>query len=163
MGLFSNLFGKKEEKPLEPKKERLEDFFKIDIRDIFKYEPEYKYTDTNIVGKGVRHYSLRLKQLELGMFYEIEIIQVAENEFTLVFNGRGNCITTELADFLKYYTSENGLDESGYGYVEQSDYMNLQRHIFSRFWKNLMIDNMNGNMVMSILGINMKTGINQQP
>lgn len=27
MGLFSNLFGKKE-KPLEPAKERLEDFFK---------------------------------------------------------------------------------------------------------------------------------------
>ena len=56
MGLFSNIFGKKESKPSETKKERLEDFFKIDIRDIFKYEPEYLGTQISVTGHAVERY-----------------------------------------------------------------------------------------------------------
>lgn len=158
MRLFSNLFGKKESKPSEPKKERLEDFFKIDIRNIFKYGPEYEYSDTNIMGREIKHYKLSLNHLELGIFYEVGICQLSQNEFTLIFKGKENRITSELSDFLSFYTEKNGLDEMGCGKIEQSDYANLQKHIFSRMWKQLMIDNnlwnsANGNIEMSILGV----------
>lgn len=160
MRLFSNLFGKKGGKPSDPKKERLEDFFKIDIRDIFKYEPVYLGTQISVTGNEVKRYALRLKEFELGLFNEVEILQVACNEFSLVLKSDENRITPEFAVFLKFYTSKNGLDESGNGCIEQSDYRNLDMHAFSRTWKCLFIDNneynaSNGNIEMTLLGLKM--------
>ena len=160
MELFSNLFRKKESKPSEPKRERLEDFFKIDIRDVFKYGPKYSSTEISMTGNEVKHYNLRLKELELDLFFEIEILQVADNEFTLIFKGKENKITTELSNFIDFYIDKFGLDEMGCGKIEQSDYDNIQKHIFSRMWKKLMIDNneynaSNGNIEMTLLGLKM--------
>lgn len=78
MGILSKLFGEKEESiPLESKKEQLEDFFKIDIKDIFKYCPEYTHTEISATGNEMKHYRLRLKELELGIFFDMEILQVS--------------------------------------------------------------------------------------
>ena len=159
MGIFSKSFGKKEKSiPLESKKERLEDFFKIDIKDIFKYCPEYTHTEISATGNEVKHYCLLLKELELGIFFDMEILQVAENEYTLIFKGMDNGITDDLFEFLEFYTNKYGLDEMGCGRIEQADYQYVASHSFSRLWKNLMIDNnvfngSNGNMEMSIMGI----------
>lgn len=140
---------------------QIEDFFNIDIRDIFKYNPEYTHTELSATGNEVKHYRLRLKQLELGIFYELDILKVGENECNITFKGRSNAIAHELARFLEFYTDKYGLDEMGCGKVDYSDYSLLESHLFSRMWKNLMIDNnsineSNGNIEMCIMGIKTK-------
>lgn len=69
MGLF-NLFKGKQDIP--PKRD-IKDFFSIDINNLFQYNPVYSHTETSPYGNEVKHYTLRLKKLELGIFYEAEI------------------------------------------------------------------------------------------
>lgn len=160
MGIFSFLFGIKEEtSDLNSKGEkRIEDFFKIDLNDIMKYNPTFTHSDVNSVGSEVKHYNLRLKELELGIFYDLEILEVAKGECNIIFHGKSNILTKELSEFLSFYTRKYGLDEMGYGDIEQTDYHYINSHLFSRMWKNLMIDNnslngSNGNIEMSVLGL----------
>ena len=74
------------------KKNELKDFFKIDIENIFKYNPQFSHSEKTESGNEVQHYNLQLKELELELFYEIEILKVGENEFNLVFKGKNNTI-----------------------------------------------------------------------
>lgn len=136
----------------------ISDFFYIDIHNIFQYKPKYSHTETAKFGNEVKHYILRLNRLELGLFFEIEILEVAENELNFIFKGRSNSITPDLERFIKFYVDKNGLDNSGMGEIEQNEILNLPRHFFSRFWNNLMIDNnpyndIHGNIEMSVLGL----------
>ena len=152
MGLFD--FLKRDANSQQPIKEKIEisDFFNIDINNIFQYNPEYIKSDISISGNEIKHYKLRLKELELGLFYEIEIILTSENKYNLIFKGRNNTITNELKKFVEFYTSKHGLDDFGNGNIENADYNNLARHIFSRMWGgNLWIDNMD----LEERGINM--------
>lgn len=164
MGIFSFLFGEKEEETLHaPKvqKENIEDFFKIDLKNIMEYKPIFTHSDLNEAGREVKYYNMRLKELELGLFYDLNIAEVEEREYNITFKGRNNSITKELSDFLDFYTNKYGLDEMGCGKIEPSDYHYINSHLFSRMWMNLMIDNNsmngnNGNIEMTILGISSK-------
>lgn len=161
MGILGSLFGHRDKNVSEsPKtmKENLEDFFKIDLNHIMDYEPSFSHTRTNAFGREVRYYHLILEELELGLFSELEILEVKEGEYNITFKGKYNLLTKELVDFLNFYTDKYGLDEMGCGGIEQSDYHYIDSHLFSRMWKNLMIDNnsfnsSNGNMEMCIMGI----------
>lgn len=164
MGIFSFLFRKEEEDTLyvpKMQKENVEDFFKITLKEIMDYQPTFTHSEVNAVGREVKHYNLRLKELELGLFYELDIAEVGEREYNITFKGRNNSITKELSDFLEFYTNKYGLDEMGYGKIEQTDYHYIGSHLFSRMWKNLIIDNNsmnenNGNIEMTVLGIKSK-------
>ena len=154
MGLFDFFKKKRDVEPQQPIKEKIEisDFFKIDINNIFQYNPEYIKSDISMSGNEIKHYKLRLKELELGLFYEIEIILTSEDNYNLIFKGRNNIITNELKNFIEFYTSKYGLDDLGYGNIENTDYNNLAHRVFSRMWGgNLWIDNMN----LEERGINM--------
>ena len=161
MGIFDCFFEKDEVRPAETTtsaKNEVEDFFKIDLKNIMKYKPAFLRSEINIVGREVKYYTLRLKELELGLFYELEIVEVMEGEYNITFKGRSNTITKGLSDFLNFYTNKYGLDETGLGKIEQADYYCLDTHSFSRIWKNLMLDNnslnsSNGNIEMTLMGI----------
>lgn len=164
MNIFNLLFGKEEEESLhvsQSRKENVEDFFKVNLDNIMGYNPTFTHSEINVVGFEVKHYNLRLKELELGLFYELDIAEVGEGEYNITFKGRNNSLTKELSDFLDFYTNKYGLDEMGCGKIEQSDYHYINSHLFNRMWKNLMIDNnsmngSNGNIEMTILGIKTK-------
>lgn len=139
----------------------IDDFFKIDLNDIMKYNPTFTNSTVNAIGMEVKCYTLRLKELELGLFYELDIKEVDKGEYNITFKGISNVITKELLNLIDFYTTKYGLDEMGYGKIEQSDYHYLDSHLFSRMWRNLMIDNnsmneSNGNIEMTILGIKTK-------
>lgn len=165
MGILNFLFGKSKKKIPDVqniKEEKLEDFFNIDIRNIYQYNPEYTHTETSVTGNKVEHYNLRLKELELGIFDELEVLKIKENEYNIIFKGINNILTKDFSNFLYFYTKKYGLDEMGYGKIEETDYHHIQSHIFSRLWKNLMIDNnqynnSKGNLEMCIMGIKLKS------
>lgn len=152
---FWNLFKCKSSQEEKPKND-ISDFFKIDINNIFQYNPEYKYSETSVTGNEVKHYNLRLMKLEMGIFYEIEILEVGENELNLVFKGRNNSLTEDLKSFIEFCASKFGLDNMGYGSIEESDYTNIQMNTFSRMWKHVWIDNISQDyrISMTIFGIN---------
>lgn len=152
---FWNLFKCKSLQE-EKTKNDISDFFKIDINNIFQYNPEYKYSETSVTGNEVKHYNLRLMELEMGIFYEIEILEVGENELNLVFKGRNNSLTEDLKSFIDFCASKFGLDNMGYGSIEESDYTNIQMNTFSRMWKHVWIDNISQDyrISMTIFGIN---------
>ena len=161
MGLFSNIFGKKESKPSEPKKERLEDFFKIDIRDIFKYEPKYSYEkevdgikkiseDGEVLDENVKekHYDLRLKELELGTFYKVEILQSYKDSYILKFEGRNEMITNELYEFINFCFEKYGYDDMGNGKITTDDFQLFVINRFGRFWDDVQMYNEGGEMTL---------------
>ncbi|WP_455612846.1 hypothetical protein [Bacteroides congonensis] len=151
MGLF-NLFKGKQDIP--PKRD-IKDFFSIDINNLFQYNPVYSHTETSPYGNEVKHYTLRLKKLELGIFYEAEILEVAENELNVIFKGRSNLLTKELVEFINFCADCLGLDSSGYGKVEKIDYQHVDAHVFSRMWDKIWIDNMTTpTIIMTIYSLN---------
>lgn len=161
MGLFSNIFGKKESKPSEPKKERMEDFFKIDIRDIFKYEPKFSYEKENEYIKELnekigeegykvidRHYDLRLKELELGAFYKIEILQSHKDSYILKFEGKDGTLTGGLYEFVNFCFEKYGYDDMGKGNITCDDFQMAAINRFTRFWDDVQIYNEGGAMML---------------
>lgn len=158
MGLFNFLFGNLEECKEEPKTKTVKDFFNIDIKNIMSYNPSFSHSSTNAIGREINHYNLYLDKLELGIFNEIDILEVAENEYNLTFKSLYNEITPELTEFIKFYTDTYGLDTNGEGYINQKDLYYVERHLFSRFWNSLTIDNNElndsyGNIEMCLMGI----------
>lgn len=137
-----------------PIKKSMEEFFKIDVNNLFKYEPVFSHSEKNATGREVKHYTLRLKELELSVFYELDIIEVGENEINVRFIGNSNKITSGLKSFIDFCAVKYGLDNLGHGKVEQSDYFSAERNVFSRMWKELRIDNISSNtMEMTIYSL----------
>lgn len=143
-------------------KQNIEDFFKIDIHNLFEYNPEYIGTSTSVTGNEVTHYKLRLKELELGQFFEIEMIEPAAGEFNLIFKGRNNILTKEIEEFVAFCTNLYGLDDLGYGRIEDTDKIQASRNVFSRMWKDIWIGNMAAEKLeMTLFGIKMNKIVNQ--
>lgn len=132
----------------------IEDFFKIDINNLFKYNPDFRSSEKNSVGEDVKYYTLRLKELELSVFYELKIIEVGENEINVRFIGNSNKITSDLKSFIDFCAVKYGLDNLGHGKVEQKDYFSAERNVFSRMWNKVRISNMDSNkMEMTIYSL----------
>ncbi|WP_018669501.1 hypothetical protein [Bacteroides gallinarum] len=152
---FLDMFKSKPERE-EQVKNDIADFFHIDINNLFQYSPTYSHSEENIAGKEVRHYKLRLKELELGVFYELKIIEVGENELNVSFIGRSSILTDELKEFINFCANCYGLDNSGYGRIENKDYLDVERKLFSRMWNKIWITNLatdNDNMEMVIYSL----------
>lgn len=158
MGFFDFLFGKSEE---ENKPKTIYDFFKIDLQNIMSYNPEFSHSEINSVGREVYYYVLPLDHLELGLFSQLIILKVAENEFNITFKSDYNSITNDLRKFIKFYTDLKGKDVAEQGYITQEEVEDTDLHRFSRFWTSLIINNnsMNesdGNIEMHLMGIKSK-------
>lgn len=139
MGVFDLFKGKSN--PDKLSKNDISDFFKIDINNIFKYDPVYLHTEINVCGSEVKHYRLYLKEIELGLFGGIEIIETGENEYNIVFEGVNNTLTKELKEFIKFCSDKFGVDSNGYGEIHSLDYTYIDKNLFSRMWDDVWIDN----------------------
>lgn len=117
------------------------DLFRINICNIFKYEPKL-IEETTAGGKPVKKYSLKLPELELSTFYKAEIIQHNDGTYDLVLQSNVNEIRKGLADFIDFCTREYGPDFMHKGSVADSDYRDVPLGVFSRIWYNkLRIEN----------------------
>ena len=135
------------------KKNKLKDFFKIDIENIFKYNPQFSHSEKNKSGNEVQYYNLQLKELELELFYEIEILKGGENEFSLVFKGKNNTITKDLKDLINFCHKKYGSDSMGNGIIVDSDLVDAKNHLFFRLWDEVMINNHGDNIGMTLFNI----------
>lgn len=154
MGLF-DIFKNKSEKEKQ-KKNNISDFFHIDINNIFQYNPTYSHSENNVLGREIKHYKLRLKELELGIFYELNIIEVGENQLNVSFVGRSNILTNELKELVIFCADCYGLDNSGYGKIESKDYSDVERNLFSRMWNKIWVTNLathNNKMEITIFSL----------
>lgn len=132
MGFF-DLF-KSKTTSVEPLKNDISDFFKIDICDIFKYNPVFEGTELNSAGSRIDKYSLRFKELEMNMFFEVEIIKFQSGEYNLNFKGNTNIISEEAKEFIKFVFQQFGYDDNGKGNITSSDYQDAQNEMFDRWW-----------------------------
>lgn len=132
MGFF-DLFRSKPI-PVKSTKNAVSDFFKIDICDIFKYNPVFEGTEQNSVGSQIDKYSLRFKELEMNMFFEVEITKFQSGEYNLNFKGNTNIISDEAKEFIKFAFQQFGYDDSGKGIIVSSDYDDARNEMFDRWW-----------------------------
>lgn len=151
----------------------IEDFFKIDIRDIFKYEPKFSYENENEYIKKLnekngeegykvidKHYDLKLKELELGTFYKIEILQNHDDSYWLIFEGKDYMLTQELYDFVNFCFNKYGYDDLGNGIITTEDWILISSNKFIRIWDDIYLTNIEGGvMTMRIYIDNSKSGI----
>ena len=151
----------------------IEDFFKIDIRDIFKYQPKFLYEKENECIKKLneeikeekckvidKHYDLRLKELELGTFYKIEITQSHDDSYWLTFEGRDYRLTKELHDFINFCFDKYGYDDLGNGIITSEDFILISSNRFVRMWDDVYLTNIEGGvMTMRIYIDNSKNEI----
>lgn len=152
---------------------QIEDFFKIDIRDIFKYQPKFLYEKENECIKKLneeikegeykvidKHYDLRLKELELGTFYKIEIIQSHDDSYWLKFEGKDYMLTNELHDFVNFCFDKYGYDDLGNGIITSEDFILISSNRFVRMWDDVYLTNIEGGvMTMRIYIDNSKNEI----
>ena len=97
------------------KKQSIEDFFKIDIHDIFKYNPEYLGEEVNDFGTILKKHRLVLDSPELEIFNELEIFEFGNNSHNLIFKSNRSVLSKELREFIKFCTNKFGLDSSKEG------------------------------------------------
>lgn len=155
MGFF-DFFKSKKDNPSKdrlPEKTELNDFFKIDINRLFQYSPVLVGTEATSFGTKVTKYSLNLPQEELGMFNQLEINEVADNELNIKFIGGGKCMTDELKEFIAFCVSKYGNDSLGLGSISSQDKQHISNNTFSRFWEDVRVDNISGEFAVSILGL----------
>lgn len=154
MGFF-DFFKSKKDNPnnILSEKTELNDFFKIDINKIFQYSPTLIGTETTSFGTKVTRYSLNLPQEELGMFDQLEINEVAENELNIKFIGSGNHMSDELKEFVAFCVSKYGNDMAGLGGFTAQDKQLVDNNTFIRHWEDVRVDNISGKFIVSILGL----------
>ncbi|GEM_PF-1038902 len=141
------------------KKEKVEDFFKIDIHDIYKYNPEYLGEEVNDFGTILKKYRLVLDRPELGIFDKLEINGFDNNSHNLIFKSNKNVLSKELREFIKFCTNKFGLDSSKEGEITNKDLNYIRQGIFSRMWteNKVWIDNnSNGEMLLTLFSVEMR-------
>lgn len=135
------------------KKEKVEDFFKIDIHDIYKYNPEYLGEEVNDFGTILKKYRLVLDRPELGIFDKLEINGFDNNSHNLIFKSNKNVLSKELREFIKFCTNKFGLDSSKEGEITNKDLNYIRQGIFSRMWtkNNVWVDNNSNRKILLTL------------
>lgn len=98
-----------------PVNKQVKDFFKIDIDNLWKYEKTQK---------DERTYEIRLEKLELGCFYKVEIIDVGDGTYNVVFYGRDEhdySFPAQLREFLDFCARTFGLDFGGHDHIGSAE------------------------------------------
>lgn len=155
MGFFDIFKSKKDDSSKDklPEKTELNDFFKIDINRLFQYSPVLVGTEATSFGTKVTKYSLNLPQEELGMFNQLEINEVADNELNIKFIGTANRMTDELKEFIEFCVAKYGKDMAGLGSFTAQDKQRIGSNTFTRSWEDVRVDNISGKLTVSILGL----------
>lgn len=147
-------------------KEKVEDFFQIDIHDIFRYNPEYLGEEKNDIGSRFKKHRLMLNKPELSMFSEVQINEFGNNDQTLIFVSKENVLSKDLKKFISFCTNKFGLDDLNEGEITERDIDHIQKRIFSRMWtkNNVWVDNnSNGEMLLTLFSVKMRQDKHEIP
>ena len=135
------------------KKEDIGDLFKINIYNMFKYEPKF-IEDTLLNGKQVKKYTLKLPDLELATFYKAEIVQHQNGTYDITFLSNVNEIRQNLVDFVDSCLNLYGTDFMNKGSIVDDDYRDSSMGVFSRIWYNkLRMENVYFTMSLTLHNI----------
>jgi len=132
------------------RKEKLVDFLNIDIHNIFKYQPILVEEDANKSIPRVDIYALNCNERVLSTFEEVDIIRFGEHEYNLIFKSQLDQPSSEMIRFINACADEFGLDINGQGKVTQEDIELMKYGLFSRFWRDISIHNLDYQMTMMI-------------
>ncbi len=148
----------KEEKPKfisqpRKKKDDISSLFKINIYDIFKYDPKL-ISNITIQGKSAEKYSYKLPDLELGTFYRVDIIKYNDGAYELIFVSNINEVRKELKEFIDFCVNKYGKDFMNKGEIVKEDYRDLPLGVFSRVWHNrLRLENLNYTISLTLYNL----------
>lgn len=135
------------------KKDEFSSLFKIDIYNIFKYEPKLE-GEVYRSGKPAKKYTFKLSELELATFYKVDIFQFQNGDYELLFRSNINELRDGLKEFVDFCVKDRGLDFMNKGGITQEDYDDAYLGIFSRVWHNfLRIENINFRLTLTIYDI----------
>ena len=138
------------------KKENLGDLFKVNIYNMFKYDPKL-VEETSLNGKQVKKYTLKLPDLELSTFYKAEITQHLDGTYDITFLSNVNEIRQGMVDFIDLCINLYGTDFMNKGNITNDDYRDSSMGVFSRIWYNkLRIENVYFTMSLTIYNITPK-------
>jgi len=132
------------------RKEKLVDFFNIDIYDIFKYHPILVTKDANRSVPPVDIYALNCREQVLSTFTDVDIICFGEDDYNLIFKSKSDRPSKEMIRFIDACAEEFGLDINGNGKVTKEDLELMKYGLFSRFWRDISIHNLDFQMTMMI-------------
>lgn len=151
MGLFDFFFKSGTSQPAKVKRD-IYDFFSVDVRDIFKYNPTFQGAQINAAGSAINNFVLKLAPLELQMFSSLDIILHPDNEKTLVFRCQSPTLSKPCIEFVNFYANVYGPDLLGQGKITDRDLANYRS--FSRLYPNMMINyDEKGGMELSLLSV----------
>lgn len=114
-------------------KQGIENYFNIDILDVFKYSP-----NLDEIGEKNNNekYHLRLTKPELGVFNEAEIYYFRySNTYNLCFESKNCEFTQQMKMLISSIADEYGNDDSGYGHISTEETLKIKNGMFfGRMW-----------------------------
>ena len=131
------------------------DFFKYDLKNIPIKEENYTHSEYSY-GTEVKYYSINLPEPELGVFSQLNINEVGENDYNLTFSATKQLITDEIVEFIKFCTTNLGEIKHQTG-VFSIDCLNKCE--YCRMWDNVWIDQDRNNANLQITLFHLKREI----
>ncbi len=121
-------------------KNKLEDYFKINLYQIMDLPLELQNTETNQSGDIVKDYKLSIEK-ELGIFDTLDVVYFPKKKtraafYKIFLKGFYQGEHSELDDFIAYIVEKYGPDENGQGFISQQEYSLLRNREFwiGRMW-----------------------------
>jgi hypothetical protein len=145
---------KEKEKEKEKEEEDVADFFTVNIYDIFKYEPVSIRKDKGANGRPAEIFELELPELELSVFFKVEIHLYENKCYDLVFISRTNEASDRLKQFIDFSGKVFGPDFMQKGSFNANDLRDAALGVFSRIWyNNVRIENTSFTLALTLYGI----------
>lgn len=128
------------------------DFFKYDLKNIPIKSENYTHSKINRYGTEVKYYSIYLPEPEMGIFSQLDIYEVGDNDYNLTFSATKQLITDEIVEFVKFCTTNLGetIRQSGNFSIDC-----LNKCDFCRIWDKVLIDQdmNNANLQITLRGL----------
>ena len=131
----------------------IEDWFNIDIHDIFKYSPRCISSEVSEDSdQEIEYYLLKLEQPELDIFDSVQVIYFRKDKnYTLKFKARNTTSIRKFINFINDLARMYGPDSLGNrGFSDDEEARFRSGYSFSRMWKSVWADNMGGYLKLTL-------------
>ena len=145
--------GQWEEQNVNVSTKKLEDWFNIDIHDIFKYSPRCISSEVSEDSdQEIEYYLLKLEQPELDIFDSVQVIYFRKDKnYTLKFKARNTTSIRKFINFINDLARMYGPDSLGNrGFSDDEEARFRSGYSFSRMWKSVWADNMGGYLKVTL-------------
>ena len=149
--------GKKE---VKTEKEDINDFFSLDIYDVFQYEPKHVGKDKGVYGNPVELFSLQLPELQLSTFHAVKILRYSNGHYDLVFDSATSEINDVLRELVDFCSNTFGVDFMRKGSINDKDLCDARLGAFSRIWhESVRLENPSFKMALTLYDITPVTSL----